>query len=99
MVIKNFLATNVHGYLNYNINFNERLTFLIGINGTGKTSVLKLILGLISPSFNYLNSIEFESAEIECFENYKGTFRITAKPAENNEVSLILLLFAHRWAF
>ncbi len=90
MIIKKFLATNVHGYLNYEINFNERLTFLIGINGTGKTSVLKLILGLISPSFNYLNSIEFESAEIECYENTRGTFRITAKPNENNEVSLTL---------
>ncbi|MEQ9413305.1 MAG: AAA family ATPase [Cyclobacteriaceae bacterium] len=66
MELKNFKATNVHGYLNYNINFNPRLTFLIGINGTGKTSVLKLILGLISPSFNYLNSIEFDTAELTC---------------------------------
>jgi predicted ATP-dependent endonuclease of OLD family len=90
MIIKKFLAKNVHGYLNYDIDFNDRLTFLIGINGTGKTSVLKLILGLISPSFNYLNSIEFESAEIECYENTRGTFRISANPTETNEISLTL---------
>lgn len=90
MIIKRFLATNVHGYLNYDINFNERLTFLIGINGTGKTSVLKLILGLISPSFNYLNSIDFEFAQIECFEETRGSFNITAKPSETNEIILSL---------
>ena len=37
---------------------------MIGINGTGKTSVLKLILGLISPSYNYLNQIEFDFVEV-----------------------------------
>lgn len=91
MELQNFKATNVHGYLRYDINFNSRLTFLIGINGTGKTSVLKLILGLISPSFNYLNSIEFDNAELTCKDN-KGLIVIirATKNAEKNNVDLYL---------
>ncbi len=66
MKLKNFSAKNVHGFLNYDISFRDNVTFLIGINGTGKTSVLKLILGLISPSYNYLNQIDFGEARLEC---------------------------------
>ncbi|CAM4003686.1 MULTISPECIES: AAA family ATPase [Flavobacterium] len=88
MKIKKFIAKNVHGYLNYNIDFDDRLTYLIGINGTGKTSVLKLVLGLISPSFNYLNNIEFETIELLCFDENKNTFNICSKPDANNKISL-----------
>jgi predicted ATP-binding protein involved in virulence len=66
MKINSFKAEKVHGYLNYNIEFFSELTFLIGINGSGKTSALKLILGLISPSYQYLNQIEYDSAELIC---------------------------------
>jgi predicted ATP-binding protein involved in virulence len=66
MKLNSFKAEKVHGYLNYNIDFFSELTFLIGINGSGKTSALKLILGLISPSYQYLNQIEFEYAELIC---------------------------------
>jgi predicted ATP-binding protein involved in virulence len=90
MKINKFKASNVHGYLNYDIDFDPRLTFLIGINGTGKTSVLKLILGLISPSFNYLNAIDFENAEIECFETTKGKININAKLIGEQEIELSL---------
>ncbi|WP_430974339.1 AAA family ATPase [Sunxiuqinia rutila] len=65
MKLNKFIGTNIHGYLNYEIDFREDITFLIGINGTGKTSVLKLILGLISPSYNYLNQIEFDEVVLE----------------------------------
>ena len=91
MRLKNFKATNVHGYLNFDFPFHERLTFLIGINGTGKTSVLKLILGLISPSFNYLNSIDFESAELVC-TNGEDNVLITAFKQSDSELFLQLTI-------
>ena len=90
MKIENFKADNVHGYLNYNIKFDKRLTYLIGINGSGKTSVLKLILGLISPSYNYLNSIDFDFAELDCFDEKKGKIKITAKRINEAEIELAL---------
>lgn len=90
MIIKKFKAENVHDYLNYEINFNENLTFLIGINGTGKTSVLKLILGLISPSFNYLNSINYDFGLIECVDEENNSYIISSKKTEDNEYTLEL---------
>jgi predicted ATP-binding protein involved in virulence len=69
MKINSFKAEKVHGYLSYDIEFFNELTFLIGINGSGKTSALKLILGLISPSYQYLNQIDYKYAELICSSN------------------------------
>jgi predicted ATP-binding protein involved in virulence len=91
MKIEKFNASNVHGYLNYDVEFDKRLTFLIGINGSGKTSVLKLILGLISPSYNYLNTIDFDFAELNCFDEKKGKIIITAKRINDSEIQLSLM--------
>ena len=66
MKINSFTARGVHGYLKFNLNFFSELTFLIGINGSGKTSALKLILGLTSPSFQYLSKIEYDYCSVTC---------------------------------
>ena len=80
MKLTHFKSTNVHGYLKFDFDFYSDLTFLIGINGSGKTTALKLVLGLISPSFNYLNQIEFSTATLECFSEKKNkNYTIVAK--------------------
>jgi len=66
MKINSFKAEGVHDYLKFNIDFFPDLTFLIGINGSGKTSALKLILGLTTPAYNYLNQINYTYCEIIC---------------------------------
>lgn len=66
MKINRFKAENVNGYLNFDIEFNESLTFLIGINGSGKTTALKLILGLLSPSWVNLTQIKYSYAQVFC---------------------------------
>ena len=52
--------------MNFDINFRESVTFLIGINGSGKTTVLKLLYGLLEPSYRILNNIEFSELTFEC---------------------------------
>lgn len=50
MKLIKFVGVNLHGYLNLSVQFNDNLTFLTGINGSGKTSVVRGISSLISPS-------------------------------------------------
>lgn len=83
MKLQHFKAEGVHEYLNYDFDLDDKLTFLIGINGSGKTSVLKLILGLVSPSFNYLNSIDHKFAQITCIHNQQIIIIQSEKVQEN----------------
>lgn len=64
MKIKSFKGTGIRGYMDFDITFNDSVSFLIGINGSGKTTVLKLISGLITPSFIDLFQIEFKQIEL-----------------------------------
>lgn len=64
MKICKFKGECIRGYMDFDISFNDDLTFLIGINGSGKTTVLRLISALITPSYFDLVQIEFKHAEI-----------------------------------
>jgi len=85
MKINSFKAEGVHDYLDFDITFFSELTFLIGINGSGKTSALKLILGLTSPSYNYLNQINYKFCEVICSTNSdERDISIRAEQTKNN---------------
>lgn len=62
MVINNLIANKVFGYLDFNIEFNEDTSFLVGGNGSGKTTALKLLNALVTPNFKELLQIPFEDA-------------------------------------
>ncbi|MEW8185664.1 MAG: AAA family ATPase [Candidatus Thiodiazotropha endolucinida] len=59
MKIKSFIANNVYGYLNFDFEFQTDISLLVGVNGSGKTSALRLIQALLTPSFKDLVSIDF----------------------------------------
>lgn len=59
-----FHGYGIRGYQEHHVNFREGMTFLIGINGSGKTTVLNLIQGLLKPSYRILDSIEFKKVEV-----------------------------------
>ena len=48
MKIKHFKIEKLHGYIDYNIKFNNDVTFLYGNNGCGKTTVLNIITSIIT---------------------------------------------------
>lgn len=62
--LKQFIASGVFGYLNIDLRFNPDLTFLYGLNGSGKTTALKLMMALLEPSLPPLLATPFDSAEI-----------------------------------
>ncbi|WP_108483950.1 AAA family ATPase [Oceaniglobus ichthyenteri] len=59
MKLIKFEAIDVNGYLNFGLDFFEDLTFLTGINGTGKTSALNAMSALLMPKLDYLASHSF----------------------------------------
>ena len=68
MKLKRFIGEGVRGYMNFDISFRENVTFLIGMNGSGKTTVLKLITGLLTPSYWLLTQINYSRVMLE-FDN------------------------------
>lgn len=69
MRISRLRATNVHGYLPIELEFFDDLTFLTGLNGSGKTSALRLLMALLTPNIAELGAIGFSEAEVTVSEN------------------------------
>lgn len=64
MNINSIDIRGLHGYLNKKIIFNSDLTILVGINGSGKTSVLNIINWMTKPAISELCVLEFKSIEL-----------------------------------
>ena len=64
MKVARLEAENVHGYLPIDVEFLDDLTFLTGLNGSGKTSALRLLMALLTPNIGELGSIAFSTAAI-----------------------------------
>lgn len=64
MRLLSFKASKVHGFLDFDISFFRKLTFLTGINGCGKTTAINCIAALISPDLAILVGLEYDSLEL-----------------------------------
>ncbi|WP_295921506.1 AAA family ATPase [uncultured Xanthomonas sp.] len=64
MKLLKFSAEKVHGYLDFDIDFDDRMTFLTGANGSGKSTALKLVESLITPSLKDLAFTRFTRATL-----------------------------------
>ncbi|EOV0084901.1 AAA family ATPase [Vibrio parahaemolyticus] len=59
MLVKGFRGSDVFGYLDFKIDFHKDVSFLVGMNGSGKTTALKLMNALVTPNFKELVKIPF----------------------------------------
>ena len=81
MKIERFVGRSVNGYLNFDVKFFRDLTFLTGINGSGKTSALNSIAALLLPRLDYLAGQDFQEISIELSHLGKNV-RLAAKKIE-----------------
>ncbi len=88
MNIKRIKIKNLYGYLNKTVEFNEDINLLVGINGSGKTSVLNVINWMFVPSFSNLCVNEYDSIEIEF--DFKGENYLYCSKQNSEEVTLDL---------
>lgn len=64
MQINKLVVKGLYGYIDKEIDFNNDITLLVGINGSGKTSILNIINWIIKPSIPNLCVTEFTSIEL-----------------------------------
>ncbi len=83
MKITSFKADKVYGYLNFDIDYHSDLSFLIGLNGSGKTTILKIIQALLTPSLPDLLSIPYTFATVKYEENNAKTEITSTKNQKN----------------
>ncbi|UTV37665.1 AAA family ATPase [Ensifer adhaerens] len=78
MQLTRFTATGIHGFLKFDLKFFKDLTFLTGINGSGKTSAINAIVALISPDLALLANLEFKKLRLD-LSNDDENISITAE--------------------
>ena len=88
MKLIKFIGKDIRGYLNHTIEFRDSVTFLIGVNGSGKTSVLKLIKGLTCPSYKLLESIEYSFIQLYLVNDGKSYTLSSTK--SKDEISITI---------
>ncbi|PMG55978.1 AAA family ATPase [Vibrio splendidus] len=64
MKLVKFEAEAVHGYLDFDVDFRPDVNFFAGLNGSGKTTALKMIMAMQTPSIEQLRDIEFSHATL-----------------------------------
>ena len=60
-----FNARKLNDFAQLNVEFDAQINFLIGINGCGKTTVLRAMTALVTPDIDWLFSTSFESISVE----------------------------------
>jgi predicted ATP-dependent endonuclease of OLD family len=61
MIIKRIIIKGLYGFINKDIKFKKDLNIIVGINGSGKTSVLQIINWLTMPDLPSLCTTQFDS--------------------------------------
>jgi predicted ATP-binding protein involved in virulence len=69
MKILGFFAKGVHDAFTFNIAFNSDLNFLVGINGSGKTTALKLMQAALTLNLRELYLVRFSEIKIDTYQN------------------------------
>lgn len=87
MKIASFSATGVHGHLDLSINFRPDYTFVIGLNGSGKTSALRITMALLTPNLADLVALSFDTASIHIVEE-SGTNRAISAVRTSEELTV-----------
>ncbi|MHC1674428.1 AAA family ATPase [Stenotrophomonas maltophilia] len=85
MRLVKFTAEKVYGYLDFDIDFNDKMTFLTGANGSGKSTALKIVESLITPSLKDLAFTRFMKATL-VFEHAGKTNVLSAVKDANGLV-------------
>jgi predicted ATPase len=86
MKIDKLQISGLHGYLSFDLAFFPDLTFLIGINGSGKTSAVRALVAVLAPAVRDLARLDFKRIAVTASHE---NVQITAV-AERSDTEVIL---------
>jgi predicted ATP-binding protein involved in virulence len=69
MNLKKITVRNLHGIFSHDVNFFSDYTFIHGINGTGKTSLLNALKAILLPDLSWLTFNKYDSIEVSIEQN------------------------------
>jgi hypothetical protein len=87
MQIIKFHCAKLNAFLKYDLTFFSDVSFLHGINGSGKTTILRAIASLLTPDPIWLFNTVYEYVEVQ-LEHNSQSFTIRASKASQNSVNL-----------
>ena len=90
MIIKRLVIKQLHGIYDYDVKFNDDLTFIFGENGCGKTTILDIVSSIVTGKIYNLGVYNFRSIVLYYQERKKTRLnRIQIESIEEGyEVSL-----------
>ena len=96
MKLLGFKVVGVRGFLTKEISFRDSVTFLIGINGSGKTTILDLMYGLLNPCLKKLLTIDYKEITLVCQadDKFTGTQKIVHLISKKQDGNHLLLHIA-----
>lgn len=70
--IESVIIENFWGDKTVTLNFNDDVNFLIGVNGSGKTTIINLVAACLNADFSTLDKAQFSRIKVDFFsENEK----------------------------
>jgi predicted ATPase len=70
-IIKSVTIEEFWGDKKVTLNFNDNINFLIGVNGSGKTTIINLIAASLNADFSTLDKVQFSKIRIDFFSSPK----------------------------
>ena len=65
MKLENLFIEKLHGIYNYDVDFNEDITFLYGSNGCGKTTILNIVTSIVTGKIYELFFYDFKIIKLK----------------------------------
>lgn len=82
--ITSFKATGLNEYIDIDLDFYKDMTLVYGMNGSGKTSALRLMVSVIDGCFNALLSIPYKSAEVTGLASDNSRIKIFTNKSDDS---------------
>ncbi len=79
MRVESLVVDKLYGYLDFEVEFFPDVNILIGINGSGKTSILNVLAWVLGPSLRKLAELQFNTIQVVCNVTKKEKIKVIAK--------------------